>query len=194
MAALAWGSALPLLAEEKGDSGNVFAGDIGNAVWTIVIFLLLVVVLGKYAWGPILGGLQKREAFIREALEKAKQDRDDAEARLKEYEERLAAARGEATAIIEAGRRDALALAHSIQEQGRKESELALARMRHEIELAKLAATQELFGKSADLAVQLASRILERELKANDYEKLIGDSIREIEATRPAAGSGGAAS
>src|SRR5579859_7815527 len=64
-----------LAAEEKGDSGNVFAGDIGNSLWTIVIFVLLLVVLGKFAWGPILQGLQGREQFIREALEKAKQDR-----------------------------------------------------------------------------------------------------------------------
>jgi|SRR5579863_5532734 len=177
---------LPALAEEKGDSGNVFAGDIGNSIWTIVIFLLLLVVLGKFAWGPILQGLQGREQFIREALEKAKQDRDAAEARLAEVEQRLAAVRGEATEIIEASRKDAANLAHTIQEEARKESERTMSRVRNEIELAKSAATRELFDLSSKLATHLAGRILERELKPEDYERLLADSIREIGAQPPA--------
>ncbi len=67
----------------------------------------MLFVLGKFAWGPILSGLQARENFIRESLETAKRDRDEAEARLREYEERLATARAEATAIVDEGRRDA---------------------------------------------------------------------------------------
>ena len=64
---------------------NLFAGDLGNAVWTVVIFLVVLVVLGKFAWGPLLSGLQEREQFIRESLEKAKEERDSSEARLAEY-------------------------------------------------------------------------------------------------------------
>jgi F-type H+-transporting ATPase subunit b len=179
--------ALPALAaEEKGDSGNVFAGDIGNSLWTILIFVLLLVVLGKFAWGPILQGLQGREQFIREALEKAKHDRDSAEARLAEVEQRLAAVRGEATEIIEASRKDAANLAHTIQEEARKESERTMTRVRSEIELAKSAASRELYDLSSKLAIQLAGRILERELKPEDYERLLADSIREIGAQPPA--------
>src|SRR5215213_8933030 len=91
------------LAQETAAEGHgepsLFSGNVGNAIWTLVIFGLVVLVLGKFAWGPILGTLQARETFIRESLETAKRDRDEAEARLREYEARLAQARGEATAI-----------------------------------------------------------------------------------------------
>ena len=98
--------ALPALAAEGGD-GNIFAGDLGNMIWTVVIFVLVLLVLGKFAWGPILEGLQARENFIRESLEEAKADRESAEERLREYEVKLAEARAEATALVEEGRRDA---------------------------------------------------------------------------------------
>src|SRR5436305_443733 len=96
-----------LAAEEGGEAPSLFAGDLGNSVWTLLIFVIVLIVLGKFAWGPILNTLQTRESFIREALEKAKHDRESAEARLKEYEQKLAAARAGATAIVEEGRRDA---------------------------------------------------------------------------------------
>jgi hypothetical protein len=60
-------------------AGGVFAGDVGNALWTLVIFGSVVFVLGKFAWKPILNGLQAREAFIRESLEEARRDRAEAE-------------------------------------------------------------------------------------------------------------------
>jgi F-type H+-transporting ATPase subunit b len=174
-------AAAPAFAEEAGGGANVFAGDVGNAIWTLLIFGLLLVVLGKYAWGPILTGLQKREQFIRDSLEQARRDRDAAEARLHEYEEKLASAHREVAAIIETGRRDAAALAHKLQDEARQESERTLARTRQEIERAKVAASKELFATAAKLATQLASRILEREIKPADYERLLAESIREID-------------
>src|SRR5260370_12905240 len=138
--------AAPALAQEgaREEAPSVFAGDIGNALWTIVIFVLLLVVLGKYAWGPILAALQKREQFIRESLERAKRDRDEAEARLREYEARLALARTEATEIVETGRRDSAALARQIQDEAKRESPRIPQRAHREIELAQAGAGQPL--------------------------------------------------
>ena len=64
----------PLLASEGGAVGP-FEGNVGNAVWTLVVFALVVFVLGKFAWGPILAGLTEREKFIRQSLEEARNDR-----------------------------------------------------------------------------------------------------------------------
>ena len=72
--------AAPLAAAEGGGA-SPFSGDVGNAIWTLVIFLLVVLFLGKFAWGPLLKGLQSREEFIRSSLETAKRDREAAEAR-----------------------------------------------------------------------------------------------------------------
>ncbi len=171
-------------AESPEAANNVFAGDIGNALWTMIIFLLVLVVLGKYAWGPLLKGLQARESYIREALEAARRERSDAEARLREYQEKLAAARTEATAIIEEGRRDAEAVKRKLEEQARLESDKMVERAKREIEAATTEATRHLYALSAQLSTELAARILGREVNASDHERLIAESIAEITAQR----------
>lgn len=160
---------------------NPFAGDFGNALWTVVIFLLLLWVLGKYAWGPILSGLQSREQFIRESLEEAKEHRDAAEARLEEYEEKLAGARVEVDEIMAEARRDASALREREEARAREEAEKMLERARREIRIATETAVQELYRKATRLTAAAASRILEREISAQDHDRLISDAIASVE-------------
>ncbi len=160
---------------------NPFAGDFGNALWTVIIFLLLLWVLGKYAWGPILSGLQSREQFIRESLEQAKEHRDAAEARLKEYEEKLAGARVEVDEIMAEARRDASALREREEARAREEAEKMLERARREIRIATETAVQELYRKATRLTAAAASRILEREISAQDHDRLISDAIASVE-------------
>lgn len=176
-----------MAAEAEGGHGgatanNPFAGDIGNALWTVIIFVLVLVVLGKYAWGPILTNLQARESFILESLEKAKKEREEAEARLRAYEEKLAAARAEASAIVDEGRRDADAVKRRIEEQTRHESDQMIARARREIQIATDTATKELYTLSARLATDMASRIIRKELTPQDHERLIAESIDALNA------------
>jgi F-type H+-transporting ATPase subunit b len=166
---------------EGGGESNLFAGDVGNAVWTLVIFLLVLFVLGKYAWGPILGGLQSREAFIRDSLEKAKHERDAAEALLRDYEQRLANSRAEATAIVEEGRRDAEAVRRRIEEEAKREGDRMIERARREIQIAVDTATKDLYSLAARLATEMAGRILGRELTPADHERLIGEAIDDFE-------------
>jgi F-type H+-transporting ATPase subunit b len=169
----------PAWAAEGGES-NLFAGDIGNAVWTLVIFLLVIVVLGKFAWGPLLSGLQQREEFIRRSLEEAKADREASEARLQEYEEKLAEANAEAAAIVEKGKSEGENLRAGIEEKARDEADKMVDRARREIELAKRTAIKDLYATSSSLATEIASRIVQRELQPADHEKLIADSIDEL--------------
>jgi F-type H+-transporting ATPase subunit b len=190
-------AALPVFAAEAaeaagegGGASSPFAGDIGNALWTVVIFGLVLFVLGKFAWGPILKALQSREAFIRESLEKAQADRLEAEARLKEYLDKINNARAEATAIVDEGRRDAEAVKHRLEEDARAESEKIIARGKHEIELATATAVKELYTTSAKLATELAGRILEREIKPQDHERLIAQAIDELARQKPQGGTG----
>ena len=173
--------ALSSLGSASEGESNLFAGDIGNAVWTLVIFVLVIVVLGKFAWTPLLEALQKREDFIRDSLEVAKEDRLAAEAQLKEYEEKLAKAQGEATEIIEEAKRDAETLRARLEEKARQESENMLDRARREIDIAKQSAVKELYSTSAQLATDIAGRVLQRELTAADHERLIEESIGELE-------------
>lgn len=161
----------------EGGGNNIFAGDVGNAIWTLVTFLLVLFVLGKFAWGPVLNTLQERESFIREALEKAKRDREEAEARLREYEQRLASARAEASAIVDEGRRDGVAIQQRIEQEAREEAEKMIERARREIQIATETATKELYERAGRLATAMASKLISRELGPQDHERLIDDAL-----------------
>ena len=171
--------ATAVIAAEGGES-NLFAGDIGNAVWTLVIFLLVIVVLGKFAWGKLLSGLQQREEFIRSSLKEAKQDREAAEQRLEEYEEKLSGAATQAAEIVEQGKREGEQLRADIEDKARDEADKMVDRARREIELAKQSAIKDLYATSSELATEIASRIVQRELSPTDHERLISDAIKEL--------------
>lgn len=179
-------AALPALAEETAGHGapegglSPFAGNVGNAIWTLVIFLLVVFVLGKFAWKPILKALQDRESFIHDSLAAAKRDREQAEARLKEYTDKLVGARSEATAIVDEARRDAEVVKRRILEETHDEQRKELDRAKREIALAKETAVKELYTHAAKLTTEVASRVLRREVNAQDHERLIKDSIAEL--------------
>jgi F-type H+-transporting ATPase subunit b len=170
-----------LAAEAEHEAPSLFAGDLGNSFWTLLIFVVVLVVLGKFAWGPILATLQARESFIREALEKAKREREEAEARLREYEARLAGARAEASAIVDEGRRDAEVVKRRIEEDAKHQADLIIERAKREIQIATDTATNSLFTLSAKLATEMAARVLGRELSAQDHERLIAEGIDGID-------------
>ena len=181
--------AAPAAAQESHEvaANNPFAGDFGNALWTVIIFVLVLVVLGKFAWGPILKGLQARESFILESLEKAKKERDEADARMKLYEDKLAQARTEVTAMVDEGRRDAEVVKRKILEEARLEAEKERERTKREIQLATDTATKQLYALSARMATDLAARIIRKELTPQDHERLIAESIQELSSAAPQA-------
>jgi len=174
-------AAAPAFAAEAGEGGlTPFAGDFGTALWTLLIFGIVVFILGRYAWKPVLGGLQARERFIRDSLEEARRDRTEAQARLKEYSERLDRARAEASGIVDEARRDAEAVKRRIESEAAAEANRTIVRARREIELAKEGAVKELYAVSARLTTELAGKILRREISPADHERLIRESIDRL--------------
>lgn len=168
------------MASEGGESPSLFTGDLGNIIWTLATFLVVLIVLGKFAWGPILAALQKREAFIRESLEKAKNDRDEAQRVLKEYADRISSARAEATAIVEEGRKNGDLLHHKIEETAKTEAQAMIERAKREIGIARDTAVKDVYTLSARLATEMAGRIIKKELNGKEHERLISESIDEI--------------
>ena len=177
-------AATPLLASAEGAGGGPFEGNVGNALWTLVIFGLVVFVLGKFAWKPVLKGLADRESFIRVSLEQAKQERDEAEAKHREYAEKLLNARHEAVALVEEARRDADAVKRQIEEDARAEALAAIERAKREIAIATDTAVKDLYSLAARLSTQVASKVLEREINPQDHERLIRDSIAGLSGPR----------
>lgn len=164
----------------EGGGANPFSGDVGNALWTLVIFVIVLVVLGKFAWGPILSALQKREEFIRDSLATAKRDRDEAQRVLKEYSDRILTARTEATAIVEEGRRDAEVLRRKIEETAKAEAQAMVERAKREINIARDTAVKDIYSLSARLATSAAGKIIRKELNDKEHERLISEAIDEI--------------
>jgi len=161
-------------------SPNLFAGNIGNAIWTLVIFVLVVVVLRKYAWGPILANLQKREEFIRDSLHQAEKDRSEAEQRLSEYTQKLDNVRQEAEGLLQQARRDAEAARKQTLAEARQEANRMIHQARQEIESARDQAVQHLYAEAGALATGVAGRIIQRELKPEDHWDLIQQSLDQF--------------
>lgn len=173
--------ALPALAAGGGEGeSNIFAGDLGNVLWTLLTFGLVVIVLGKFVWGPLTQTLKEREDFIHDRLESVKKNSDAAAAKLTELEQRMVEARAEATAIVEEGRRDAEVLAERMKQSAQEEADKMVVRARREIELARATALKELYEVSGRLATDIAGRIVARELKPEDHDRLMKDAITEI--------------
>ncbi len=175
---------LPAAAAAQETGLNPFAGNVGNAVWTLVIFLLVVGVLGKFAWGPLLSLLQERERFIHKALSDAKHERHEAEITLKEYTEKLQAARVEAAGLIEQARRDSERLRDELRQRAQGEAQSIMRNAERQIELQTQRALQQIRHEAVDLSVMIASKLLQRNLTKDDNDRLIAEALRQVETSR----------
>lgn len=169
------------LAQAEHGSANPVQVDPWQAGFAIAVFVLLLIILSSFAFKPILGALQKREDFIRDSLEQAKNDRESAEQRLKDYEQKLNEARAEATAIVDEGRRDAEVVRKKIADEAEKDATAMVERAKREIGIATETAVKEVFAMSARLATDAASRIIRKELNPADHERLVAESIEELD-------------
>jgi len=178
-------AALPLYAAGEAPAAALspFSGNVGNAVWTLAIFVIVVFVLGKFAWGPVLGLLREREDFIHRSLSDAKRDRDEAEARLKAYATKLQTAQTEAMAILEQARRDSERLREELRQRAKAEADTMLKNAGQQIEMQTTRAVQQIRQEAVDLSVTIASKLLQRNISKEDNEKLIADALKQIEAS-----------
>ncbi len=143
----------------------------------------MVFILGRFAWKPLLGALQKREEFIRKSIEDAKKERQEADKLLVRYKEQIDKAREEATAIVEEGRRDAEEVRKRLQHEARKEADETIARGKREIELASANAIKEIYDRTANLAVEVAGRIVDKTLSPEDHQGLVAESLERMKAS-----------
>jgi F-type H+-transporting ATPase subunit b len=177
-------TALPIHAAEEAPALSPFAGDLGNAIWTLAIFLIVVMVLGKFAWGPVLGLLKQREEFIHRSLAEAKRDRDAADASLKEYAAKLREAHAEAATILEETRRDAERLREEIRQRARAEADKMVANAERQIQLETSRAVDQIRHEAVDLSVMIATKILQRDVSKADNDRLVDEAVKQLQARR----------
>ncbi len=151
-----------------------------GAIFSLVVFLMLLAVLGIFAWKPISEGLAKREALIAKALEDAKKASETAAATMKEYQSKLEAAHAQATDIVSEARKVAEGTAQRVLAEAQADAARQRERALSEIETAKQAALSEIAGKSTDMAFGLARRVVGRELNQNDHQQLIADALQHM--------------
>ena len=149
-------------------------------IWTVLVFLTLLGLLWKFAWGPLMQALEEREQRIAKKIDAADQRFKAAEAKIVEYEKRIAGAKEEAAAIIAEGKRDVEQVKEEIIAAANAEAQRTLERTRREIALAKDAALGELRDRVVELSAGLAARVIEREVKAEDHRRLIEEGIGQV--------------
>jgi len=171
---------LVLASSAEGGEANPVSLDLWQSVFTILVFVLLVVILSRTAYGAILDGLQKRERFIRESLDVAEKARKAAETHMHEYEEKLRKAREEASAIVEEGRRDAEVVRRRIEGEAHESCENMLQRARREIEISRDTALKALYEETANLAASLAVSALNRQISPEEHQRLVMDALRDL--------------
>jgi F-type H+-transporting ATPase subunit b len=159
--------------------------DPGLYIWTIVTFLVLVALLAKFAWRPLLEALENRRAAIAKSLDDARQARVELERLHGESTKILAQARAEAEAIMARTREDAERFREELKTKARAEAATLLKNAEHQIALETSRAVQQIRHEAVDLSVAIASKVLQRTVTREDNERLIEDTFRQLEAQRP---------
>ena len=153
---------------------------VGTIIWTIITFLVVLVVLKATVWRPLLAALDEREKRISDALESAEAARAEAQSALNEHQEKLTLAEAEAREIVQQSREAAEKVHQEILEKARAEAQHTLDQARTSIQLEKQAALNQLRREVADMAVQAASALVDANLDDDRNRKLVDDVIAGI--------------
>jgi len=155
--------------------------DPGLFIWTIVTFLVLVTILAKFAWKPLLEALESRQALIRKSLDDAAQAKQDLERLNREAAQILSKARADAEAVIARSQTDADRLRDEMKQKAKADAEVIVKSAERQIQLETNRALQQIRLEAVDLSVMIASKLIQRNLTKEDNEKLIDAALEQVE-------------
>jgi len=159
---------------------DLLSPDSGTIFWTILTFILLLLVLKKYAWKPILKTLEDRENKIKVALYQAEQDQKEAAKLLEEQRQLLERAKKESSQIISDSQKSAELTRKEILQQARSEADRLLERAKQEINLSKEAAIEDIKQYAADIAFLAAQKVVGETLSKEQHLNLVEKYIKEL--------------
>jgi F-type H+-transporting ATPase subunit b len=159
---------------------NILEFQLPLAFWTLVVFVVLLYVLYKFAWGPLSKALHDREHNMEQTLEQAEHARRESEKLLAEHRAQMAAAAEQARSILDDARRAAQTTGNDIVQKAQAEAEASRVRAERDIGNARDQALQEIWSKTADLAVSVAGKVLSRELSPDDQRRLVEVAMSEL--------------
>lgn len=155
--------------------------DPGLFIWTVLTFLVLLTLLAKFAWGPLLQALDTRQAAIRKALDDAQLAKQELERLEQESVQILRKARAEAEAVMTQSRADADRLREEMRHKAKAEADGILRNAERQIQLETGRALQQIRSEAVDLSVMIASKIIQRNISKEDNERLIADALKQVE-------------
>jgi len=155
--------------------------DPGLFIWTILTFLVLVALLAKFAWRPLLQALESRQDSIRKSLDDAQKAKQDLERLHAESAEIIRQSRVEADAIVTRSRGDAERLREEMKQKARAEADAIVKNAERQIQLETGRAVQQIRREAVDLSVMIASKLIQRNLTKEDNERLIEEALKQVE-------------
>lgn len=145
--------------------------DIGLAIWTTLAFIILMFLLKKFAWGPILKGVQEREESIAESLKSAEKAREEMADLQSQNENLLREARIERDHILKEAREAKEEMISTSKSKAQEEADKIIASARENIQHEKMAAISELKNQVATLSIEIAEKIIRERLSSDEKQK-----------------------
>lgn len=172
----------------EGSEPSIFGINAGVSFWTLVIFILLSVVLAKYAFPPILGYAAAREQRIQDALDEARRQREESEKLLEQQRRELLSARQEAQVLIAEGKHAAERVREDMLARARAEQEELVTRARQDIERDRQKAIESLRREAVDLALAAAGKLVGQRMDAAEDRRLVTEYLKSVDSA-PGAGA-----
>jgi F-type H+-transporting ATPase subunit b len=164
--------------------------DPGTLVWTWAVFGVVVFVLAKFAWNPLVAALEAREKKMEEGILKAERAEAAARRTAAEMDEKLKDAYAKAEKIVEETRARGEQLGKELETQARAQADKLITQAREEIDLAKAQAAEELRTQAVDLALEAAATVLRRNVSQDDNRRLAREAIDLMQRGKPGPGAG----
>ena len=155
--------------------------DPGLFIWTIATFLVLLVLLAKYAWKPLLQALESRQEMIQKSLDDAEQAKKDLEQVQQESAKIVAKARTEADSIIARTRADSTKLKEDLRQTAKTEAESIIKNAERQIHQERDRAMSQVRREAVDVSLMIASKLIKRNLSQEDNDTLIEDALRQVQ-------------
>jgi F-type H+-transporting ATPase subunit b len=160
--------------------GSPFRGWIDLSIWTILVFLLLLFVLGKFAWKPMLEGLEKREQAIHGAVEEAKQAREEAQRLRDQLRAEMQGANNKIREMLDEARKEAQGLKDDMVADARKDIQAERERLTREVGLARDEALKHIWDQGVQLASLISSKTIRRQLTPEDHRHLVDEALADL--------------
>jgi F-type H+-transporting ATPase subunit b len=158
--------------------------DPGVWIWTMVVFVALLVILKKMAWKPIIASLEDRDKTIKASLEQAARIQEETKRMTEEQNRILAQARHEANSMLQSSKQAAEDLRRKLEQAAQDEKARIIASATHEIDASKRAAMADLKKTTADLSIQIAEKLIQSNMDDAKQRALVDQLINEVSAAK----------